>query len=57
MNKYVYTDHKINKIILIVRAKDILEADKLFEKALNYNVSKHNYIGCEIIFKGGDLDA
>jgi len=54
LNKYVYTDHKTEKIIFIVRAKDILEADKLFEKAIGYKVSKHNYIGCEITFKGGD---
>lgn len=54
MNKYIYTDHKIEKVIFIVKANDILKADKLFEKAIEYNVSKHAHIGCEITFKGGD---
>lgn len=54
LNKYVYINHKTDKVIFIVRANDILEADKLFEEAIEYNVGKHVCIGCEITFKGGD---
>jgi len=50
MNKYIYTDHRIEKVIFTTKADNILKADKLFKNALGYDVSKHNYIGCEIIF-------
>lgn len=55
MNEYIYTNHKTEEVIFIIKAKDILQADKTFKGVLGYDVSKHNYIGCKIKFnKGGD---
>ena len=50
MNKYTYTNHKIEAIIFITLAENIFVADKNFERNLGYNVAKHNYIGCKITF-------
>jgi len=49
MSEYIYTNHKTEEAIFSTKADDILKADKLFQEVLRYNVSKHNYIGCEII--------
>jgi len=49
MNEYIYIDHKTEEIIFTTKANDILKADKLFQDVLGYNVSKHNYVGCQII--------
>ena len=51
MNEYIYTNHKAEEVIFVTEADDILKADKLFQDVLGYNVVKHNYIGCEIIFE------
>jgi hypothetical protein len=51
MNKYIYTDHKKEEVIFEVEEEDILKADKAFLKEKGFNISKHNYIGCEIVFK------
>lgn len=40
----------------MTKAEDILKADKLFEKDKGFNPSRYPHIGCQIIFKGGDLD-
>lgn len=52
MNTFIYTDNKQKppKVILVIKANDILEADKECSKILNKPVEKCSYIGCEIKF-------
>ena len=47
---YTYWDHSTleKKIVFQCIAENILEADKLYEKATGKDVTKQSYIGCEI---------
>lgn len=51
MATYNYNNHKTGETIQ-VKAKDILKADKIYEKITSLNASKCMYIGIEIL-KGG----
>ena len=47
--QYIYRDNSTpeKRIIFQCMAENILEADKLYEKATGKDVTKQSYIGCE----------
>ncbi|MDD5043395.1 MAG: hypothetical protein PHD51_01850 [Patescibacteria group bacterium] len=49
LRRYVYTDHKIEKVIFECEAGDILEADELYKKATGNDSSKQAYVGIQIL--------
>lgn len=52
MKKFIYTDHKVEKIVFECEAEDILEADKLLKLQLNVEAVKSPWIGCQVINLG-----
>ena len=46
MNTYVYTDHKTKKVVFQVKANNILDADKEFEKQTGINPVKTPHVSC-----------
>ena len=49
LKKYIYRDNSAEgEIIFECVAKDILEADKMYEEKTGKNPEKQNYIGCSI---------
>ena len=49
-NHYVYVDNSTNQHAIVFEcvAKDILEADENYKKAMGKDVSQQMYIGCRI---------
>lgn len=46
MNRYVYTDHRLKKVLLECDAVDILEADKIFKETYpKIELAKSPWIG------------
>lgn len=55
LKKFIYRDNfKNREIVFECFAKDILEADKLFEEMTGLNIVKNSNIACEIINNEND---
>ena len=49
LRKFIYRDNSANReVIFECIAKDILEADKLYEEKTGKNPEKQNNVGCSI---------
>jgi hypothetical protein len=47
--KYTYRDNSAgSKVVFECVAKDILEADKMYQEKTGKNPEKQNYVGCSI---------
>ena len=50
--KFIYTDHKVEKIIFECEAEDILSADQMIKQSLSIDVVKSPWIGCQVVKLG-----
>ena len=49
LNKYTYRDKSAgDKVVFECVAKDILEADKMYQEKTGKNPEKQSYVGCSI---------
>lgn len=47
LRKYIYRDNSAGgKVVFECVAKDILEADKMYQEKTGKNPEKQNYVGC-----------
>ena len=49
MKKFPYIHHPSEKLLLLVEAESIMEADKIFEAAFGIKPEKLSSVGCRIV--------